>query len=263
MIPYFEDHHFLDNAPDGPLFHAYFGRQGGVSTDIYASLNCGTGSSDDPEKVKKNRALVAKTMGVAPENLLSVYQCHSALCHAVEGPWPGDRPEGDALVTDRPGLALAIMTADCAPVLFYGHNKKGAPVIGAAHAGWGGALKGVLEATVEAMEAELGAVRESIRAGIGPCILQNSYEVGEDFAEGFLREDPANEHFFKAARKAGHLMFDLPGYCAKKLAAAGVRRVSIKGLDTCFNEEDFFSFRRATHRHEPDYGRELSAIVIR
>ncbi|HOO82901.1 MAG TPA: laccase domain-containing protein, partial [Alphaproteobacteria bacterium] len=166
-----------------------------------------------------------------------------------------------AMVTDVSGLALGVLTADCAPVLFYGKKSDGAPVVGAAHAGWGGALKGVLDNTL-AMMLELGAVPESIRACIGPCIGQKSYEVRDDFADTFLEEDGRNEVFFTAGRCAGHLQFDLPGYCAAKLGRAGVKNVLIKDLDTYFNEEDFFSYRRATHRHEKDYGRQISVIMI-
>lgn len=251
-------------VPDeAPVFHGFFGRSGGVSTDVYASLNCGIGSDDDPAAVHENRKRVAAAVGVATDHLLSVYQVHGDQCVSVEGPWAAQgRPEADAMVTDVPGVALGIMTADCAPVLFYGQKSDGSPVIAAAHAGWGGALKGILGATVQAMVTK-GAQEGSIHAAIGPCIGQASYEVKEAFAEPFMAEDEANETFFMAGQRAGHLQFDLPGYCALKLAKAGLRRVYIKDLDTYFNEEDFYSYRRTTHREEKDYGRQLSVICIR
>jgi YfiH family protein len=170
-----------------------------------------------------------------------------------------ERPQADAQVTDVPGLAISILTADCAPVLFYGRNDKG-PVIGAAHAGWKGALGGVLDSTVYEME-EYGVKAKDIKAAIGPCISKRSYEVGQDFAAPFLNEDPENERFFMNGG-AGKLMFDLPGYCAARLYNCGLTNVAITGIDTYANERDYFSFRRATHRKEPDYGRQISVIVI-
>ena len=163
-------------------------------------------------------------------------------------------------MTDVPGMGLGILTADCAPVLFYAEGKK--PVIGAAHAGWGGAFKGVLESTLQGME-ELGAAREEIRACIGPCIHKTSYEVGAEFYQRFVEEDFENERFFQSSRKKDHFMFDLAGYCASRLQKAGLKRVYIKDIDTYFNEEDFFSYRRPVHRGEKDYGRQISAIAIK
>ena len=250
-------------ADEAKTFHGFFSRRGGVSKDIYASLNCGVGSNDEPENVAENRANVALAVGCDPENLMGVHQVHSAECVAVSENWGGkDRPKADALATDVPGLAVSVLTADCTPVLLYGEKDGGASVVAAAHAGWGGALGGVLEDTLKKME-DLGASIESVRAAIGPCISQASYEVSEDFAEPFLKEDETSEKFFKSAHRAGHLMFDLPGYCAFRLARAGVKQVSIKDLDTYFNEEDFFSYRRTTHRHEKDYGRQISVIMIK
>lgn len=249
-------------AESASVFHGFFSRRGGVSRDVYASLNCGPGSGDEPEHVKQNREIVAGIAGCASERLLSLYQIHSADVLSVDGPWRGERPQADAMVTDQAGLALGVLTADCGPVLFCGQKADGAPVVGAAHAGWGGALKGVLEACVGSMEA-LGAEKDSIRAVVGPCISRESYEVSAAFAEPFLAEDDVSEKFFMAAARAGHLMFDLPGYCAFRLARAGLKNVFIKDLDTYFNEEDFFSYRRKTHRKEKDYGRQISVVMIK
>jgi YfiH family protein len=250
-------------VPDrAPILHGFFGRQGGVSTGLYSSLNCGLGTADTPENVRENRARVALSLKTKPENLLSIKQIHSNICHYVAAPWTQDsRPDGDALVTDVPGLALGILTADCGPVLFYGEKENGAPLIGAAHAGWGGALRGVLESTIDTMIAH-GALRDRICASIGPCIAQASYEVRNDFITPFIEHDPHSEHFFKSARAEGHLMFDLPGYIASRLGRAGVRYVSITGVDTYSSEKDYFSYRRTTHRKEGDYGRQISALVI-
>lgn len=248
---------------DGPIFHGFFGRQGGVSDGLYESLNCGAGSNDAADKVSRNRALVAEQAGCAPEHLLSLYQVHSDRCIVVRSPDDVQpKPEADALVTDVPGLALGVLTADCGPVLFYGEKEGGASVVGAAHAGWGGALGGVLESTVNQM-LELGAEQASLRAAIGPCISKASYEVSEDFALPFLKEDDENERFFMAGQKEGHLMFDLSGYCALKLAKLGLKHVFIKDMDTYSNEDQFFSYRRTTHRKEEDYGRQVSVISIK
>lgn len=244
--------------PGEGVRHGFFGRAGGASDGIYGGLNCGVGSSDNPADVKANREAVAALMGVEPGNVLSLYQVHGDVCLKVNAPHK-ERPQADAQVTDVPGLAISILTADCAPVLFYGRNDKG-PVIGAAHAGWKGALGGVLDSTVYAME-EYGVKAKDIKAAIGPCISKRSYEVGQDFAAPFLNEDPENERFFMNGG-AGKLMFDLPGYCAARLYNCGLTNVAITGIDTYANERDYFSFRRATHRKEPDYGRQISVIVI-
>jgi len=196
--------------------------------------------------------------------LVTVHQVHSATCHIIDKPFAegAARPEADAMATDKAGLALGVLTADCTPILFAGVKVDGAPVIGAAHSGWGGSLKGVGEATVDKMLA-LGATLESIQATIGPCIGPKSYEVSVGFEAPFLQCDPADEHFFREARKDGHLMFDMPGYVASRLARHGVQNVTITGHDTCALEDDFFSYRRKTHNDEPDYGRQMSAIVIK
>lgn len=254
-----KDQNFLPK--DAKAQHGFFTRMGGVSDGIYKSLNCGPGSNDEPERVQENRICVAEELGVEPQNLLSLYQVHGAECLYVTEAFD-EKPQADALVTDQAGLALGILTADCGPVLFYGQKSDGSPVIGAAHAGWGGALKGVLGATVEVMQKQ-GAIIESVRAALGPCIGPASYEVSDDFADPFLEQDEANEHFFKSGQREGHLMFDLGGYIAKRLSEAGVRHVSISGMDTYADEKRFFSYRRSTHRHEADYGRQISAIVIK
>lgn len=242
--------------------HGFFGRRGGASSGLFSSLNCGPGSGDDLAAVAENRARAARALSRTPDDLLTLHQIHSDICLTVEGPWPdGQRPQADALVTDRPGLLLGVLTADCAPVLFFGRRGDGAPVAGAAHAGWAGALKGVLENTVEAMEA-LGAAPGRIQAAIGPCIGQESYEVKEEFSVPFIAQDPANSVFFVPGAAPGRLMFDLPAYCAYRLALLGVPLVSTAGIDTCAGEGDYFSFRRSTLRAEGGYGRQLSAITI-
>ncbi|MCI5059936.1 MAG: peptidoglycan editing factor PgeF [Alphaproteobacteria bacterium] len=248
--------------------HGFFGCLGGVSTGGFESLNCGLGTDDDPDSVQENRMRVAGALGVSPENLITVKQIHSAKCVRVTQNFaPDQRPEADALVTDCSGLALGVLTADCGPVLFYGEKADGAPVIGAAHSGWRGALGGVNEATIEAM-VDLGAEQETIRAVIGPCIAQASYEVPQDFARGFIERNAEDERFFKFARKENHLMFDLPGYIAGRLARAGLKQVSIMGHNT-YKDRDvngeylFFSHRRATHEgYAENNGRQISAIAI-
>lgn len=237
--------------------HGFLGRRGGVSTGLVAGLNAGLGSADDPAAVAENRRMAVAA--VAPDaTLVGLYQIHSAVCVTVTEPWPdAARPQADALVTDRPGLALAILTADCAPILL---ADTTAGVIGAAHAGWKGAVGGVIEATVAAMET-LGAARARIAAAIGPCIARASYEVDDGFLARFAAEDPANERFFADGRP-GHYQFDLEAYVAARLAASGVRQVAALGLDTYADPDRFYSFRRATHRGEPDYGRQISLIAL-
>lgn len=253
----------FDDACKGHVSYGFFGRTGGVSRGIYDSLNCGPGSGDDADAVVHNRRRVAAKLGVTGKEISSLQQCHSDRCLFIDTPVPvGEaRPQADALVTDCAGLAIGALSADCGPVLFIGRKANGAPVIGATHAGWGGALGGVLENTVATM-IHTGARIESIKACLGPCITGASYEVKEDFMNPFIERHAEAEHFFKAAHKPGHLMFDLPGYIAMRLALAGVRQVSLMGVDTYKDEEHCFSFRRATHRGEPDYGRQISAIVI-
>ena len=237
--------------------HGFLGRVGGVSTGSYAGLNVGIGSDDDSVAVGENRRLA--TAAVLPgASLVTLYQVHSGDCVTVRGPFEDRlRPHADALVTDRPGLALGILTADCAPVLL---ADVAAGVVGAAHAGWKGAIGGVTDATILAMEA-LGAGRDRIAAAVGPCIARASYEVDDAFARRFEAHDPANERFFAEGR-AGHRQFDLEAYVAHRLAAAGVTRVALLGLDTYSDEARFFSYRRATHRGEPAYGRQMSLIGL-
>jgi polyphenol oxidase len=237
--------------------HGFFTRKGGASSGVFHGLNCGGGSSDMAEAVKVNRARVAQAMGVEPSQLVGVYQVHSPDVAVVDGPHQGDLPKADALVTTVPGVVLSILTADCQPVLFADHE---AGVIGAAHAGWRGALDGVLEATVEAMVGQ-GARRERITAVIGPCISQRAYEVGHDFMERFLDEDPAYDRFF-AGGPAGKPMFDLPAFGLSRLRAAGVGQAEWIGHCTYADPERFYSFRRTTHRNEVDYGRLISTIRL-
>jgi len=238
--------------------HAFFTRQGGVSEGIYASLNGGIGSSDEPERVKENRRRMAAALDVAPDALISVYQVHSPDAVLVEGPWGAERPKADAMVARTPGLALAITTADCGPVLFADAESG---VIGAAHAGWRGAVTGVLEATLQAME-RLGAERSRIVAVLGPTISQAAYEVGPEFVLRFAEEAPGCEHFFRPSDKPDHAMFNLPGFIGARLNAAGIGSFTDLGLCTYSDEARFFSYRRTTHRGEPDYGRLISAITL-
>jgi len=234
--------------------HGFFGREGGVSNGLYSDLNCGYGSGDDLEKVKVNRLRVSEKIG-AKDEFLTCYQIHSAKVITLKAPW--EKPEeADAIVTDQPQLAIGILTADCLPVLFADKKKK---VIGAAHAGWKGAIGGVLEATINAMKA-LGA--SDITATIGPAIQQDSYEVGAEFYERFLQEDVQNTQYFKPSAKPGHHMFDLPSYAKARLVSAGIANVSVLDYDTCSLEQQFFSFRRATTRGEKVYGRQVAAIVM-
>ena len=243
---------FLKDVP-----HGFLGRRGGVSKGLCAGLNVGLGSGDEREAILANRRLALEA--VAPgRRLATLHQVHSPTAIAVTEPYPdGARPHADALATDRPGLALGILTADCTPVLF---ADPAAGVIGAAHAGWKGAIGGVIAATVATMEA-LGARRGGIVAAIGPTIARKSYEVDDGFLRRFTGEDPAYERFFSAGR-AGHHQFDLEGFVMSRLADAGVSRVEALGLDTYSDADRFFSYRRATHRGEPDYGRQISLIAL-
>jgi polyphenol oxidase len=240
------------------LRHAFFTRRGGVSEGLYASLNGGLGSSDDPTRVRENRRLMEEELEIAPGTLISVHQVHSPDAVIVESPWSGDRPKADGMVTRVPGLALAVTTADCGPVLFADPN---AGVIGAAHAGWRGALTGVLEATIARME-ESGAARCRIVAVLGPTISGPAYEVGSDLMTRFIDADPANERFFTANGRPSHAQFDLPAYIGARLSACGIGEVAALGRCTYTEEEHFFSFRRTTHRGEADYGRLISAITL-
>jgi YfiH family protein len=239
-----------------PARHGFFTRRGGVSTGPHASLNCSRSGADAPGSVQANRALVAAAMGVAPEHLLGLKQVHGVRVATVTSPWAaGAGPDGDALVTAMPGLALGIITADCAPVLF---ADAAGTIIGAAHAGWRGALAGVLEATVLAMRG-LGA--RDIRAAIGPCIHQPSYETGADLRAAVLAGNPADAALFKDGRGPGKWQFDLPGYCAARLKTIGVV-AEILPYDTYSLDQDFFSFRRKTLRAEPAIGHQISVIRL-
>jgi YfiH family protein len=239
--------------------HAFFTRRGGVSSGVYDSLNAGLGSNDAPANVAENRARMANALAVTPEHFLTVYQIHSPTVVVAEAPWAGaDRPHADAIVTRTRGLAIGVSSADCTPILFADEEAR---VIAAAHAGWRGALAGVTDTTIAAME-QLGAQRARIVAAIGPTIRQPSYEVGPDLIAPFLAADAANSRFFAPSAKTGHAMFDLPGYVAARLAAAGVVQVEDVGLCTYAEPERFFSFRRTTHRGEPDFGRHVHAVVL-
>ena len=241
------------------LRHAFFTREGGVSGGVYSSLNGGVGSHDDADRVAENHARMAAALAVEPHRFLTAYQIHSPDVVVAEEPWPGvARPRADAIVTRTIGLAIGVSTADCGPVLF---ADADAGVIGAAHAGWRGALLGVIERTVAAME-RLGATRGRIRAAIGPMIRQHNYEVGPDLIERFAAEDRAGADFFRPAARNGHAFFDLAGYIAARLGRAGVQEIEDLKLCTYAEPERFFSFRRTTHRAEPDYGRHINAIAL-
>ena len=249
------------NILTGPgVSHAFFTREGGVSTGIYTSLNCGAGSDDNPDAVVENKRRAATRMSVADDRLWTLYQIHSANVITVDGGVPsgGSRPEADGIATREPGIALGILTADCAPVLFSDPENGG---IGAAHAGWKGALSGLIENTVAAME-NLGADRTRIRAAIGPCIAQASYQVGEEFPAPFLAANPSTSAFFAPDYDPGKQLFDLRGYVASRLEQAGIVDTEALSNDTYAEEEAFFSYRRTCHRGEGDYGRGLSAIAL-
>jgi YfiH family protein len=238
------------------IAHGFFGLEGGVSEGLYASLNCGPGSKDAPDAVAENRRRVAEALGA--RELVSLPQVHSVRVHILPGLDDATRPEGDAMVTATPGLGLGILTADCAPVLLADAEAR---VIGAAHAGWKGAHAGVLEAALDAME-KLGAARARIAAAVGPCISQQNYEVGWEFRDKFLEQGLRMRKFFVPGDKEGHYRFDLEGYAAHRLASAGVGSVEKLGVCTYPPENGFFSFRRTTHAGAPDYGRQVSAIVL-
>lgn len=248
----------LNEGAGTPIRHGFFTRQGGVSTGIYAGLNVGVGSDDDRDHVLENRARVAAWFGLSADRLATVHQVHSPDVLIVEDSYAGERPQADAMVTNVPGLALGVLSADCGPILF---ADPQAGVIGAAHAGWKGALYGVLENTIYAM-VRLGAVRERITAVLGPSIGPKSYEVGPEFVQRFVDFDASYEAFFSASKNPGHAMFDLPSLTVRRLSDAGVRADSLD-LDTYPDAARFFSYRRTTHAKEPDYGRQISAIAIR
>ncbi len=279
-----------ESGQGGDIFHGFFGRKGGISRGIFESLNCGLGSGDDYESVRKNREIVAEIAGIDADRLLSVYQVHGSKVIEVKEIWTDEqRPKADAMVTDRAGVGLGILVADCAPVLFKGRAENGRAgdghaIIGAAHAGWKGALGGVLENTIAAM-VDLGAVKSSISACVGPCIGKDSYEVSEEFKKPFLEHDAAAIKFFRTVEKLKKndvggevrevkevgeleeaeeksLMFDLASYCKWRLNKAGLSKVYDLAMDTYANEDEFFSYRRSTHLGHKDYGRQIAVISI-
>jgi len=239
--------------------HGFFTRLGGVSKPPYDTLNVGVGSKDSAADVAENRRRVAAAFGQPPENFLSLYQIHSARTLTVSGPWRQDRPEADGMVTATPGVVVSALSADCAPLLFADPQRH---VVAACHAGWKGALYGIIEATIAAMEAQ-GADKASIRCVVGPCIAQESYEVGADYADIFAREDPDSPPFFIPGATPDKRMFDLPRYCLMRLKRAGVEQTAMTGHDTCAEDTLFFSNRRAVKTGAPDYGRLVSAIMLR
>jgi polyphenol oxidase len=239
--------------------HGFFTRRHGFSTGLYASRNCGVGSNDKPESVRANRALAMSDLGLKPEALCTVYQVHGRDAITLTAPPDAAlRPKADGMVTRAPGLALGVLAADCAPVLF-AHGA--ARVVGACHAGWRGALAGITDATIEGME-KAGARRDGIVAVVGPCISGKAYEVGPEFPPQFTSQDAGNIRFFTPSPKPGHFYFDLPGYVLARLKLAGVGTVADVQCDTLSDPERFFSYRRATLAGEPDYGRQLSAIAL-
>lgn len=240
------------------LRHAFFTREGGVSGGIYGSLNGGVGSNDDPAHVEENRRRMAEQLGVTPRHFLSLWQTHSPDVVVASEPWQGgSRPRADAIVTRSEGLAIGATAADCGPILFV---DPAARVIGAAHAGWKGALTGILESTVDAME-KLGAERSGIVAAIGPLIRQHSYEVGGEFVERFIEADAENGRFFIPSAREGHSMFDLAGFIRMRLENSGILVIDDTGIDT-YSDERFYSYRRSVHRKEPDYGRHVHSIAL-
>jgi YfiH family protein len=248
----------LDAMAAAGIRHGFFTRNGGVSEGIYRGLNVGLGSNDDPDRVRENRRRVSSWFDLPLERLATAHQVHSPDVVVVGGDYDGSRPQADAQVTASPGIILGVLTADCGPILFADPQNR---VIGAAHAGWKGALGGVLENTIEAMIA-LGARRENIHATLGPSISKANYEVGPEFVDRFVATNSAFEPFFTPSAKPGHAMFDLPGLTVMRLAEAGVTADSID-LCTYAAPEAFFSYRRTTHAGEPDYGRQISAIAIK
>lgn len=249
-------HGMLDAMPR--IRHAFFTRAGGVSSGLYRSLNCGTGSKDDRGFVFKNRARAARALGVAPDRLATPYQVHGTNAVLVDTVWePGKGPQADAVVTTRPGIAVGVGTADCGPILFADAEAR---VVAAAHAGWRGAVSGILESTIAAMES-VGAGRDRIVAVLGPTISQRNYEVGPELVATVTAEAAGNARFFRPSERPEHAMFDLPSYIVARLMRAGILAADL-GLCTYADEERFFSYRRATHRGEADYGRLLAAIAL-
>lgn len=243
----------------GGIRHGFFSRRGGTSDGIYGTLNCGLGSNDDRARVIANRDRVAAHLGAAPGSVVTVYQVHSAVALTIDGPFAPDAvPRADALVTRTPGLTVAALAADCTPVLF---ADPVARVVAAAHAGWRGAVSGIVGATVAAMET-LGARRQNIVAAIGPCIHQPNYEVGPELEAQFIAADPANARFFAIPPGRSRAHFDLPGFVADQIGRAGIAAHTPSPHCTYADPESYFSYRRTTHRGEPDYGRQISAIVV-
>jgi polyphenol oxidase len=239
--------------------HGFFTRDGGVSEGIYASLNCGFGSGDDPTRVAENRARVAAALGLTGDRVVSCHQIHSVDVIVVDAPWRREAaPRADGMVTRAPGIALGVLAADCAPVLFADAEAR---VIGACHAGWRGALGGIVDATIQAMTRE-GARLDRIAAAVGPCIGKESYEVGPEFPAPFLAEDSSAADLFRPAPRAGHFLFDLAGYVARRLRRAGLSQTAVIAGDTAAEEQRFFSYRRGCLRGERDYGRLISAIAL-
>ncbi len=250
---------YISAAPLITLPHGFFTRRGGVSRGGFATLNCSLSGQDEPQSVATNRARAMRALGLPEAALSGAHQVHGAAVATLTEPVPQEaRPQADALVTNRPGLPLGIVTADCAPVLF---ADAAAGVVGAAHAGWRGAVAGVLEATLAAMEG-LGATRAGIVAVVGPCIRQDSYEVGADLRDAVLARERADARFFREGRREGHWQFDLPGYCAARLKAAGAGRVGVLPMDTFADPARFFSHRRRTVNGEGPIGHQLSAIAL-
>ncbi|NBW12760.1 MAG: peptidoglycan editing factor PgeF [Caulobacteraceae bacterium] len=239
--------------------HGFFTRQGGVSTGIFEGLNAGLGSSDDPAAVAGNRRRIAEAMGGTPDDLAACYQIHSAITRVADGPWKGERPEGDAVASATRGVICGVLTADCAPVLL---ADAEAGVVAAVHAGWKGALGGVVHSAVVAMES-LGAKAARTVAVVGPCIAQASYEVGADFEDRFAHHDPGSERFFAPGNAPDKRRFDLPGFVLWRLEQAGIGEAAWTGDDTCADEARFYSNRRAFQRSEPDFGRLMSAISLK
>lgn len=241
------------------ICYGFFGRKGGVSDGVYASLNAGRGSHDDPQKIEQNRRIIADSIGV--DGIINCYQIHSDICHIIEKP-PEKILEGDALVTTQKDLVIGVLTADCGPILFHGLLHDGKPIIGAAHAGWGGALRGILESTIDKM-IEAGAELKTIKAMVGPCIGPESYEVSEEFLNPFLERDEDADDFFVLKPNTNKFLFDLPAYIEVRLKNYGIQTIIQSGIDTYKEEADYFSYRRKTHKNEPDYGRQMAVIVIK
>ena len=239
--------------------HGFFTRNGGVSGGSYASLNCGLGSKDDATLVAANRVLITRHLGQPAAAIITPHQVHSATAVVADRPWPPDQiPKADAIVTRTPGLVIGVLAADCTPVLFADPEAR---IVGAAHAGWKGALGGILEATVTAMQ-RLGARPSRIAAAVGPCINQAAYEVGPEFEARFLAADAGHARYFRRADAGSRPHFDLPGFVAGRLALLELATIEHCAVCTYANDSQFYSYRRSTHRHEPDYGRQISAIVV-